>query len=103
MTEAKPKRRWFRFSIRDLLLLTVIAALAVGWWLDHRRITRNAALESMISRDATIVSLQREISVLESSKSVQTQNYIKAQMDFKIAELQKQIDKRHDELLLSLP
>src|SRR5438477_606960 len=25
------------FSIRDLLLVTVIAALAVGWWVDHRR------------------------------------------------------------------
>lgn len=36
MTESKPKRRWFRFSIRDLLLVTAIAALAVGWWLDHR-------------------------------------------------------------------
>jgi len=24
-----------RFSIRDLLWLTVVAALAVGWWLDH--------------------------------------------------------------------
>ena len=28
-----------RFSIRDLLWLTVIVALAVGWWLDHRRLT----------------------------------------------------------------
>ena len=27
-----------RFSIRDLLLLTLAAALAVGWWLDHRRL-----------------------------------------------------------------
>ncbi len=26
-----------KFSIRDLLLVTVIVALAVGWWLDHRR------------------------------------------------------------------
>ena len=26
-----------KFSIRDLLLLTVIVALAVGWWVDHRR------------------------------------------------------------------
>jgi len=25
-----------RFSIRDLLLLTTIAAVALGWWLDHR-------------------------------------------------------------------
>ena len=26
-----------KFSIRDLLLVTVIAALAVGWWIDHRQ------------------------------------------------------------------
>ena len=36
MTDAKPKRRLFRFSIRDLLWLTALAALAVAWWLDHR-------------------------------------------------------------------
>src|SRR5690349_18522722 len=28
-----------RFSIRDLLWLGAVAALAVGWWLDHRRPT----------------------------------------------------------------
>lgn len=26
------------FSIRDLLLLTVIVALAVGWWVDRQEI-----------------------------------------------------------------
>jgi hypothetical protein len=26
----------FRFSIRELLILTLTAGLAVGWWLDHR-------------------------------------------------------------------
>jgi len=26
-----------KFSIRDLLLVTVIVALAVGWWVDHNR------------------------------------------------------------------
>ena len=26
-----------RFTIRDLLWLTVVAALAVGWWLEHDR------------------------------------------------------------------
>ena len=26
-----------KFSIRDLLLVTVIVALAAGWWVDHRR------------------------------------------------------------------
>ena len=26
----------FRFTIRDVLWLTVAVALAAGWWLDHR-------------------------------------------------------------------
>ena len=28
-----------RFTIRDLLWLTVVAALAVGWWVDRCRMT----------------------------------------------------------------
>ena len=27
-----------KFSIRDLLLVTVIVALAVGWWVDSSRL-----------------------------------------------------------------
>jgi|GEM_PF-2914643 hypothetical protein len=30
----------FRFSIRELLILTVTAGLAVGWWADRRQIPR---------------------------------------------------------------
>ena len=29
----------FRFTIRELLILTVTAGLAVGWWLDHPLLT----------------------------------------------------------------
>jgi len=36
-----------QFSIRDLLLLTAIVALAVGWWLDHRRLTQVAPTYTM--------------------------------------------------------
>ena len=28
-----------RFSIRDLLLVTMIVAVCVAWWLDHRRLS----------------------------------------------------------------
>jgi hypothetical protein len=36
-----------KFSIRDLLLVTVIVALAVGWWIDHRNAAvREAKLKS---------------------------------------------------------
>ena len=27
----------FRFTIRDVLWLTVVVALAVGWWVEHNR------------------------------------------------------------------
>ena len=30
----------FRFTIRDVLWLTVVVALAVGWWVDSKRIEK---------------------------------------------------------------
>jgi hypothetical protein len=45
----------FRFTIRDVLWLTVVVALAVGWWVEHRRFTvaypwrtRAGALEQLL-------------------------------------------------------
>jgi hypothetical protein len=26
-----------RFSIREIILVTIIVAMALGWWLDHRQ------------------------------------------------------------------
>lgn len=38
-----------RFTIRDLLLVTAIIALAVGWWLDHRHFSgRLREIESRV-------------------------------------------------------
>jgi hypothetical protein len=34
-----------RFTIRDLLWLTVVVALAVGWWLDHSRLIAGNEME----------------------------------------------------------
>lgn len=34
--------RTFKFSIREIILLTAIVALALGWWRDHRRLTSTA-------------------------------------------------------------
>jgi len=30
-------RSMLRFTIRDVLWLTLVLGLAVGWWVDHRR------------------------------------------------------------------
>ena len=41
MTETKPKRRWFTFSIRDLLWLTAIVGLMTAFWADHRQLMKS--------------------------------------------------------------
>ena len=28
-----------RFTIRDLFWLTLVVALAVGWWIDHQKLS----------------------------------------------------------------
>ena len=59
MTETKPKRRWFTFSIRDLLWLTVVVALAVGWWLDHRKLDEQI---QRLRRPPLLLPLQSAVS-----------------------------------------
>ncbi len=33
-----PKRRWFQYSLRSLLLLTLLCAVACSWYVEHRRV-----------------------------------------------------------------
>jgi hypothetical protein len=51
-------RRTFRFTIRDLLWLTVVVALAVAWWIDHHRLT-----EAIHQDDDFTISGMREVQV----------------------------------------
>lgn len=39
-----------RFSIRDILWLTVVVALSVMWWLDHRALTQPKENPFLIGR-----------------------------------------------------
>ena len=48
MSETKQKRRWLRFSIRELLLVTAIAALAAGWYFDRRQMERTFAEQQTV-------------------------------------------------------
>ena len=32
----------FRFTIRELVVLTVIVALALGWWIDRSRLAKQS-------------------------------------------------------------
>jgi len=43
----------FRFSIRDVLWLTVVVGLAVGWWMDHAAADRRYR---MLERNVILMS-----------------------------------------------
>jgi hypothetical protein len=46
----------FRFTIRELVLLTLVVAMGVGWWLDRSRLaTRADSAEERMSVLETIV------------------------------------------------
>src|SRR5262245_7250575 len=46
-------RPMFRFTIRDVLWLMVVVALAVGWWVDRQR------LEAQLARQKTDWQMSR--------------------------------------------
>jgi hypothetical protein len=46
-----------KFTIRDLFLVTMIVAILVAWWLDHRR------------QGQTIENMQTQIDSMESTQS----------------------------------
>jgi hypothetical protein len=41
----------FRFTIRDMLWLTVVVALALSWWIDNQRIESSVAKIDSDRRD----------------------------------------------------
>jgi hypothetical protein len=50
----------FRFTIREVLWLTVVVAMALGWWIDHRRVAiRNDSLWShMLRKDGALTEIE---------------------------------------------
>ena len=64
-----------KFSIRDLLLVTVIVGLALGWWMDRNRIAKHRQdkarlLEEVLAREGWKVSEnERYLQVLSNSPS----------------------------------
>ena len=64
----------FRFTIRELVLLTLVVALGVGWWLERGRRQRNELTmrklenEAQLSRLA-ITSLTEDISRIDKDLS----------------------------------
>lgn len=63
----------FRFSIRELFLITAVVALAVGWWIEHRgktRATKEAALQEWKNRVLEVSLAGKGYAVKSEGKSV---------------------------------
>jgi hypothetical protein len=56
----------FRFTIRDVLWLTVVVALAVGWWIDHRKTKKLEAQYVDLSQRITSLVEQLEARVIST-------------------------------------
>jgi hypothetical protein len=50
-----------RFSLRDLLWLTAVAASGLGWWADHRaaRLRQRADENRLIAREGILQTAER--------------------------------------------
>ena len=69
----------FRFTIRELLLLTLVAALGVAWWLDHRNMAaRQRITEELLIEKKVRAEMAAEQAVLEA-EALRTQLEAKTQ------------------------
>ena len=73
----------FRFTVRDLLLVTVIIALALGWWADRRRLEAPpAAVRAYYRHHASldeVVQIGKDVSAKDRSARI---NKLLANTDF---------------------
>lgn len=63
----------FRFTIRDLLWLTVVVALGVAWWVDRRNLeARHAATKAELQRvvDDQQAMVLRYVNVWNEARSL---------------------------------
>ena len=59
-----------KFSIRDLMLVTVIVALVLGWWLDHRREeSEKATVRQQLADESS--KLRTELKAAAENASIQ--------------------------------
>ena len=57
----------FRFTIRDLLWLTVVVALGAAWWMDRARVaTDRTRLDAEVNRLRSEIVAERLLHELES-------------------------------------
>ncbi len=69
-----------RFNIRDLVWLTMVAALALGWWLDHRTSAARHELLRQLIEQANDAARMEQVQRVQAEKEIaQTRGALEAQ------------------------
>jgi hypothetical protein len=58
----------FRFSIRDLLWLTALVALAVARWIEHRKLVESEERYAALEKSASVIQRRAMEQELSSAK-----------------------------------
>jgi hypothetical protein len=78
-------RKWFRFSIRDVLWLTFVAALALGWYARERKI--GAASDDRLQLIKAVLSTRHQLATELAREQMSGLQAEKAQLEKQIEEL----------------
>src|SRR5262249_45270190 len=64
------------FTIRDLLWLTALVAVTVGWWIDHRNgVVQRNQLSEKVANLENLASLQSQLSGLYERHAILEREY----------------------------
>ena len=79
----------FHFTIRELLLLTLIVALGAAWWLDRRNMARQLDRERDFATSRAM-ALERQLRAFEAQTAAAEYKTRLAEVDVAIARAAKQ-------------
>ena len=80
-----------RFSIRDILWLTILVAIAVGWWLDHRASTQTEQQLRLELFAERVEQAQKSVAEIDERVRDLTSQVRKAQLEAAKSEYEEMI------------
>jgi hypothetical protein len=79
----------FRFTIRDVLWLTVVVGLACGWWMEHRQAVFQTFIFTRDERNLTDALRRAQFAQQRWEQEVDIMGKLLARKQQEIDELQK--------------
>jgi hypothetical protein len=109
-SEPDKTRRWWQFSIRELLIGTLTIALALGWWLDRARLLHEVEIQQTQLKQMAETQLLWEVKYKNFRNTIddllQLEHFGRPLEDYgpdELAALKKEVDKRYANVVSDEP